>query len=469
MLDSESVVARNDGFLFLKEIQNSLKLLENEKECSIILKQLDKHERRIERREKSSIDFLRYVQYCMDLTNLLNERRIKNKVKKQKFVKCEKFINQMINKAFRIFVYRNQGDLDMWKAFIAFNKQVNTPEYVSKLYLRFLKVNSDSIDIWLEAALWELEKRNDFDASRLIFQRALAFYPKNTNIWLKYVDMECMFTQKIKDDEVFAKSQVFEKNSIDRLKNGELVKEILSEAKINDISSDCFSSLFIKYLWFEDILNNVYPEERNHNTQNAALSNSQKECIESLSKECLNDNFEIAEYFSHVNTDVNDKAYFQLIQKFCLDLKSIFSKEYKFKKKLVDLLKVIPDRRFGISIVEYFKELKKVDILLHLYKNHFAASTEKSNVASQIFMLICKKKEKKLNETLKKEIFDFSNDFIEGKLISEDPELWIQLAKFVKKDHANYDLETLDRLLTHAQKTLNSEKYSRFISAYHFL
>ena len=58
----------------------------------------------------------------MDLMNLLNERRLKQKVKKQKYTKYEKFITQMINKAFRIFVFRNQGDFDMWKAFLDFNK-----------------------------------------------------------------------------------------------------------------------------------------------------------------------------------------------------------------------------------------------------------------------------------------------------------------------------------------------------------
>lgn len=63
----------------------------------------------------------------------------KVKVNKAKFKKVTSFIIKSVNNAFRIFIYRNQGDLDVWNAFIEFNKQsVIMPIFCSKLFFVLL-------------------------------------------------------------------------------------------------------------------------------------------------------------------------------------------------------------------------------------------------------------------------------------------------------------------------------------------
>jgi len=467
MLESEAVVARERWVIFLTELKSNLKLLKSEGESEAILKQLDRHERRLERRQKCSEDFLRYIQYCMDLMNLLNERRLKQKVKKQKYTKYEKFITQMINKAFRIFVFRNQGDFDMWKAFLDFNKLKSSPDYVSKLYLRLLKVNSLSVQFWIEAAEWELEQKKDFDSCRKIYQRALELFPQDNLMWSKYIQMEIIFTNKIREDENFAKLSLADVSRIAKVSKGALVQEVINEAKNHSIDLKFIGQQIEKHHWLEEILNkDEFVNDSNENVISNQVEKSKgnikfSETLEQLKLiKCSNFDETVAFIQSNPQTTSEYILTSQLLKKFTR------SHRKKLSTAIIELDRKVSNPEFTKNIVKYYLQRGHFIFLSEIFKKYYIKTTQKSLIAIQILNHLCAENRNKIKENCFELEAYIISKFIDACLKCSDANIWIHIIQFVRKNSDKFSLDTLDSILILIRQNLSSQNLNLVMKSF---
>ncbi|CAD1468129.1 unnamed protein product, partial [Heterotrigona itama] len=141
-----------------------------------VAKKLKEYEYKIQRHTKTKEDYLKYIQYEMDLLKLIKQRRDKFGIT-QKKSDIEHTITNKMNHLYTDAIFKFQDDIRFWIAYIKFCKHFHFHNNVSHMLGKMLQVHQDKPKCWHIAACWELEENKNKETARQFFLRGLHIHP----------------------------------------------------------------------------------------------------------------------------------------------------------------------------------------------------------------------------------------------------------------------------------------------------
>uniref|UniRef100_M3YT10 UTP6 small subunit processome component n=1 Tax=Mustela putorius furo TaxID=9669 RepID=M3YT10_MUSPF len=232
-------------------------------EIKAIIKKASDLEYRIQRRALFKEDFINYVQYEINLLELIQRRRtrIGYSFKKDEI---ENSIVHRVQGVFRRASAKWKDDVQLWLSYIVFCKKWATKAQLSKVFSAMLAIHSNKPALWIMAAKWEMEDRLSSESARQLFLRALRFHPECPKLYQEYFRMELMHAEKLrKEKEEFEKAKmdvgnldypeeilkgelarIIYKNSVSIIKGAEFHVSLLSIAQLFDFATDLQKEIY---------------------------------------------------------------------------------------------------------------------------------------------------------------------------------------------------------------------------------
>lgn len=191
---AEFVEKRCEDMIPQMEQMERTKLFEKN-EVKEIAKKRKEFEYKIQRHQKNKEDFLRYIQYEMDLLKLVKERRKKLQINAKKN-DIDYSIANKINSLYKAAIFRFQDDFRFWIAYMTFCKQVKFKACVSRMIGKMIQAHQNNPKCWHIASKWEMEENKNLDNAKKYIFAGLRTHPDSQ---LLYTDL---FTLELKQMEL---------------------------------------------------------------------------------------------------------------------------------------------------------------------------------------------------------------------------------------------------------------------------
>ncbi|XP_061536611.1 U3 small nucleolar RNA-associated protein 6 homolog [Phycodurus eques] len=227
------------------------------KEVKAIIKRVTSLEYKLHRLIVNKDDFIGYIQYEINVLELVKKRRahIRYQFKKEDI---EFPIIHRINSVFRRATNKWKDDVQLWLSHVAFCKKWSTRGQLSKVFSAMLAIHPDKPALWIMAAKSELEERNSSESARHLFLRALRFHPGNKKVYQEYLRMELLHCEKLRKQKAELEqaqidigeyefsaeilsgklAMVVYNDATDKNKEAEFVISLLNIASIFDFTKD---------------------------------------------------------------------------------------------------------------------------------------------------------------------------------------------------------------------------------------
>uniref|UniRef100_G1RJT3 U3 small nucleolar RNA-associated protein 6 homolog n=1 Tax=Nomascus leucogenys TaxID=61853 RepID=G1RJT3_NOMLE len=223
-------------------------------EIKAIIKKASDLEYKIQRRTLFKEDFINYVQYEINLLELIQRRRTRIGYSFKK----DEIENSIVHRVQGVF----QRASAKWKQYFPFLQATKTQ--LSKVFSAMLAIHSNKPALWIMAAKWEMEDRLSSESARQLFLRALRFHPECPKLYKEYFRMELMHAEKLrKEKEEFEKAsmdvenpdyseeilkgelaRIIYKNSVSIIKGAEFHVSLLSIAQLFDFAKDLQKEIY---------------------------------------------------------------------------------------------------------------------------------------------------------------------------------------------------------------------------------
>ncbi|KAI8970950.1 U3 small nucleolar RNA-associated protein 6-domain-containing protein [Pilobolus umbonatus] len=167
-------------------------------EIKSIIKKRTNFEYALHRRIKKKIDFLRCIEYEMNLEKLRTVRIKRLGVDDKLKHKLQYTGNKRVFTLFERATVRFAGDISLWLQFIDYAKAKKAYNILSSIYVKAIKYHPRNASLWILASSWEYEHNANISAARLLLQRAIRMNPENKQLWHEYFRLELMYIEKIK-------------------------------------------------------------------------------------------------------------------------------------------------------------------------------------------------------------------------------------------------------------------------------
>lgn len=201
------------------------------KEIKAVIKKVSALEYKLYRRTLDKEDFINYIQYEVNLLELIKKRRqrVGYNFKKDEI---EFSIVQRIHGVFNRAVSKWKDDIQLWLSHVAFCKKWASKSQLSRVFSAMLAIHPDKPALWIMAAKWEMEDRLSSESARHLFLRALRFHPESQKVYQEYFRMELMHAEKLRKEKkefVLASMEgVFDYP--EEILRGDLAKVVFKEA-----------------------------------------------------------------------------------------------------------------------------------------------------------------------------------------------------------------------------------------------
>ncbi|NWZ64141.1 UTP6 protein, partial [Acrocephalus arundinaceus] len=202
------------------------------KEIRAVLRKASALEYKIQRRALQKEDFINYIQYEVNLLELIKKRRARTGYSFKK-EEIEHSILQRVHSLFNRATGKWKDDVQLWLSHVAFCKQWNAKHQLSKVFSTMLAIHSNKPALWIMAAKWEMETQLSSESARHLFLRALRFHPECPKLYQEYFRMELMNAEKQrKEKKEFeqAKMDLGEFNYSEEILNGEMARIVYRDA-----------------------------------------------------------------------------------------------------------------------------------------------------------------------------------------------------------------------------------------------
>ncbi|XP_052051575.1 U3 small nucleolar RNA-associated protein 6 homolog [Apodemus sylvaticus] len=232
-------------------------------EIKAIIKKASDLEYKIHRRTLLKEDFINYVQYEINLLELIQRRRARIKYSFKK----DEIEYSMVHRVQGVFGRASskwKDDVQLWLSYIVFCKKWGTKAHLSKIFSTMLAIHSNKPALWIMAAKWEMEDRLSSESARQLFLRALRFHPECPKLYQEYFRMELMNAEKLrKEKQEFEKAamdvgnfdhpeeilkgelaRIIYKNSISKIKGAEFHVSLLTIAQLFDFAKDLQKEIY---------------------------------------------------------------------------------------------------------------------------------------------------------------------------------------------------------------------------------
>ncbi|KAL6449445.1 UTP6 U3 small nucleolar RNA-associated protein 6 [Candida maltosa Xu316] len=164
------------------------------------LEQRTDFEHRITGRGSKPRDFLKYVDFEINLEKLRKKRYAR--LSKVGLVDTKPSISDWagVRRIFFIFdrsVKRYPGEIDLWSKYLGFAKKSGAIKIIYKIYSRLLQLQPRNIDPWLSATNYEFDTNGNAKGARVLFQKGLKMNSESMELWINYAKFELIYISKL--------------------------------------------------------------------------------------------------------------------------------------------------------------------------------------------------------------------------------------------------------------------------------
>ncbi|KAG0325842.1 U3 snoRNP protein [Dissophora globulifera] len=168
----------------------------SKKEISSIIKKRERFEYALKRRISKKADFLRYIEYEMNLETLRRKRRARM------VTSTKQSISDYAGPRRIYFIYKRclikfKGDISIWLQFIEYAKKTGASRTLGKIFAQAIQLHPTNEKMWILAAAWEWEQNANIVAARVLLQRALRLNTTTESLWHEYFRLELVYIAKI--------------------------------------------------------------------------------------------------------------------------------------------------------------------------------------------------------------------------------------------------------------------------------
>lgn len=167
----------------------------NRAEIRQIVKKRREYEYCMRRRQTLKGDFLKYIQYELNVESLRQERKRKLGINK-KNSKTEFSIIRRIHFTFQRALQKFKGDSLLWLQYFKFCENTGSTRSLGKAFVTALQYHSLNAGFWIKAAKWEFEEQSNIRAARVLMQRSLRLNPSSELLWQEYFRLELLYWEK---------------------------------------------------------------------------------------------------------------------------------------------------------------------------------------------------------------------------------------------------------------------------------
>ncbi|KAL9539521.1 hypothetical protein MBANPS3_010207 [Mucor bainieri] len=168
-------------------------------EIKSIIKKRTNFEYALQRRIKQKIDFLRAIEYEINLEELRKKRVARLGIADAlKGSDLQYSGARRIYNLFRRATIKFKSDLSLWLQYIDYAKKNKANNILSSIFVQAIQYHPNNASLWIMAATWENEHNANMAAARILLQRALRLMPENQQLWHEYFRLELLYIEKIK-------------------------------------------------------------------------------------------------------------------------------------------------------------------------------------------------------------------------------------------------------------------------------
>ncbi|CAL8328837.1 unnamed protein product [Lota lota] len=215
------------------------------KEVKSLIKRATALEYKLQRLILNKEDFIAYIQYEINVLELIKKRRahIKYNFKREEI---EFPIIQRINSVFKRATNKWKGDVQLWLSHIAFCKKWATKAHLSKVFSAMIAIHPDKPGLWIMAAKSELEDMDSSESARHLFLRALRFHPEDKKVFQEYFRMELLHAEKLRKQKSMVETAEMDMGEYEfspEVMSGKLAEIVYKEATEKIQGADFIISL----------------------------------------------------------------------------------------------------------------------------------------------------------------------------------------------------------------------------------
>uniref|UniRef100_A0A671UFP9 UTP6 small subunit processome component n=1 Tax=Sparus aurata TaxID=8175 RepID=A0A671UFP9_SPAAU len=178
------------------------------KEVKSIIKRATALEYKLHRLIVNKEDFIAYVQYEINILELVKKRRAHIHYQ-FKIEEIEFPIIHRINSVFRRATKKWKDDVQLWLSHVAFCKKWVCND----------RLSPTKTTLWIMAAKSELEDRSSSESARHLFLRALRFHPNNKKVYQEYFRMELLHCEKLRKQKAELEKAEMDLVSVSQIEN----------------------------------------------------------------------------------------------------------------------------------------------------------------------------------------------------------------------------------------------------------
>lgn len=138
------------------------------------------------------MDFVRYVQYEMNLDSL-RKKRTKRLGVRTAGHSGQRRIFFILDRATRKF----PSDLNLWIQYIEYVRKQKAHKKLSMIFTDALRLHPTSAELWVYAAKSVLDDHADMLQARSYMQRGLRFCKSAKTLWIQYAKLELIYVAKL--------------------------------------------------------------------------------------------------------------------------------------------------------------------------------------------------------------------------------------------------------------------------------
>eukprot|EP00127_Corallochytrium_limacisporum_P000444 Clim_evm20s12 gene=Clim_evmTU20s12 len=165
-------------------------------EVNKIIKDVTKFEYALLKRPPHKKDFLRYIQYQVNLDAIRRVRRRK-KPNVGKIRHSEHGLSKRIHHTFQGALKKFSGDLKLWKEYISFCQRTGSAKTLDRVVAQAIQYHPLETDLWILAAKHQFEEYANIQAARTMLQRGLRTQDTNLALWREYTRLEYLYWEKM--------------------------------------------------------------------------------------------------------------------------------------------------------------------------------------------------------------------------------------------------------------------------------
>ncbi|KAJ5156003.1 RRNA processing protein Utp6 [Penicillium capsulatum] len=174
----------------LKEYER--KNLFSQDEIKSIVKKRSDFEHKLNARGTKPVDFVRYVEYEMNLESL-RKKRVKRMGIRSAGHSGQRRIFFILDRATRKF----HGDTNLWIQYIEYARKQKAHKKLSIIFTDALRFHPTNAELWIYAAKAVLDDHADMSQARSYMQRGLRFCKSTRALWIQYAKLELIYIAKL--------------------------------------------------------------------------------------------------------------------------------------------------------------------------------------------------------------------------------------------------------------------------------